>query len=141
MCCMERGQHAVILCLIYTHMLGKVRESQSTVSNGMPFLRLQITRQQLDPKHPSTYRKQTFSLRLHGHSQGRFTTSVRTDNRDSAIQPHVNVDIFQNLLASRVAKVGFVQLQKWRRDLFRIGESVKRRVSKRDYDRFIGRPT
>jgi hypothetical protein len=32
------------------HMLGKVRESQSTVTDGMSFLRLQITGQQFDPE-------------------------------------------------------------------------------------------
>jgi hypothetical protein len=33
-----------------THMLGEVRESQSTITNGMSFLRLQVAGQELDPE-------------------------------------------------------------------------------------------
>lgn len=54
--------------------------------------------------------------------KGGFTRSVRTDNGDSAVEVDIDVNAFEDDLFGCISECHLVQLQEWRRDLFRVGE-------------------
>lgn len=83
-------------------MLSKVGDTQTSISRHMTSLGLQISRQQLD--------------------HGRFTGTVGTNDGDTTVERHIDVDAVQDLLADSVGKADLVELQQRRRDLFWIGE-------------------
>lgn len=89
-------------------MLGKVCDTETTVSGDMTGLRLQSSRKKLD--------------------KCRFTCSVRTNDGDTTVQSDVDVDAVKNFFAIGVSKADLVELQERWRDLFWIRELEGLRV-------------
>jgi len=84
-------------------MLGEISDTTSSIVVGTTRIGLNGTGEQLD--------------------EGRFTSSIRTNDGDTRVELYIDIDILENDLGRGVTESGLVQLKQRRRDLFWLGES------------------
>ena len=84
-------------------MLGEISDTTSSIVVGTTRIGLNGTGEQLD--------------------EGRFTSSVRTDDGDTRVELDIDIDILENDLGWGITESSLVQLKQGRRDLFGLWES------------------
>jgi hypothetical protein len=95
------GRHGAVQLI--DMMLGEISDTTSSIVVGTTRIGLNGTGEQLD--------------------EGRFTSSVRTDDGDTRVELDIDIDIFENNLGRGVTESSLVQLEQGRRDLFGLWES------------------